>query len=55
MKVVFIQCTRCKGIFPADYMTECYAAIDPDKWLADLCPQCLEGWEHFNAFVGDNE
>ncbi len=34
-------------------MTECVTA--DDKWVSDLCPQCVEGWEYFNAFLEANE
>ncbi len=52
-RVQYTQCTRCKGIFPDAIMTEC--VTQEDKWVSDLCPQCIEGWEFFQAFVEGNE
>ena len=52
-RVQYTQCTRCKGLFPDAIMTECVA--HEDRWVSDLCPQCVEGWEYFQAFVEGNE
>jgi len=54
-RITYLQCLRCTGLFREEVMTECYAHDDEEKFLADLCPQCIEGWEFYNAFVGGNE
>lgn len=54
-QIRFFKCTRCHGIFDMSRMTECYSGENPDVWLADLCEQCIEGWEFFSAFVGEHE
>ena len=39
-RVTYHQCTRCKGLFLEDIMTEC--VTPEDKWVSDLCPQCIQ-------------
>ena len=42
-RVIFVQCTRCTGLFDDSRMREC---VDVEgKHLADLCEQCVEQWE----------
>ncbi len=50
----YTQCTRCTGWFLEGQIMSCYSH-KTDKWLADLCKQCFEGWLHFEAFVGEYE
>lgn len=45
-RVQLTQCTKCSGFFTDELIIECFHHKD-NTWIADLCPQCLEGWERY--------
>ena len=53
MTFTFDICNRCLGLFPEGALTECVTT--EGVFLANLCPQCLQGWLDFEKTLEEEE